>query len=550
MSVATMRPWFPQDPLLLKLLRAAKAVPNDRVMIHDMYGLQKTYPELLGDILETRYRLQYCLPATSFNNKGLLTDAFLYQTACTKTGYEFAVAFFAVRALGGAFVPLDAAAALERRADTLMKANATCILADQGSVADAENTVRYIRDKHVASLDIVPISWQHPGVAPDSISIVEGTELDPDGPGFVVFTSGTTGYSKGVVLRRYCFAAAPLEQGDGAVVNYNASHWLGGTKHIIDGLLTGKTVFALATPASSADVLAKFKEHLVTHFVFNPALLRGMKKLLLEEVGELTPETRNKIAHYFRGMTYFLSIGGLVDHDTVQFWTDVLGYPFQNRYGSTELGGLPTLGISDIKGSVGKIAPGVEVKLSEGTHGRLFIKSPDRFIGYLGDEQKTKAAFDDQGFYKTGDIAELVGDELLFHGRERDDYVIHGDTSISTVEVERALMALGYFEEATVVALPVSESVQLCGTVVRPKQGCHRAEMSLARVRSDLEGVLDERKRPVAMRILAAGEELPMTATGKPVKRQVIEDFFYAGDCGRDWFTPDAPPPNVECQGI
>jgi malonyl-CoA/methylmalonyl-CoA synthetase len=42
-------------------------------------------------------------------------------------------------------------------------------------------------------------------------------------------------------------------------------------------------------------------------------------------------------------------------------------------------------------------------------------------FSYLGDQEKTKAAFDDEGFYKTGDIAELVGDELIFHGRERDD---------------------------------------------------------------------------------------------------------------------------------
>lgn len=196
---------------------------------------------------------------------------------------------------------------------------------------------------------VVPISFSQSGMSPDSVEIAKETVLDPDGPGFVVFTSGTTGYSKGVVLRRYCFAAAPLEKGDSAVVNYNASHWLGGTKNIIDGLLTCKTVFALNTPGSSADVLDKFKSHHITHFVFNPALLRGIKQLLLGEGGELTPEKKAEASRYFGGITYFLSIGGLVDKDTVDFWTEVLGCPFQNRYGSTELGGLPTLGISNLK---------------------------------------------------------------------------------------------------------------------------------------------------------------------------------------------------------
>ncbi len=136
---------------------------------------------------------------------------------------------------------------------------------------------------------------------------------------------------------------------------------------------------------------------------------------------------------------------------------------------------------------------------------------------------------------------------LLEANRSTD--VVHDESTISAVEVERALMALGYFEEATVVALPVSESVQLCGAVVRPKPA-HRAEVNIGRVRSDLEGRLDETKRPVALRILGQHEELPMTATGKPVKRQVIEDFFYDGDCGRDWFTPEAPPPTVQCEGV
>lgn len=222
-------------------------------------------------------------------------------------------------------------------------------LADQGSMAKARSTMQYIHETTGQLLMVMPISFSQPGISPESITIAEKAELDPNGPGFVVFTSGTTGYSKGVVLRRYCLAAAPFEQGDSAVVNYNASHWLGGTKNIIDGLLTCKTVFALETPASSMDVLDKFKNNHITHFVFNPALLRGMKQLLLDESGNFPEEKKKEALQYFSGISYFLSIGGLVDQDTVEFWTELLGCPFQNRYGSTELGGLPTLGISKRK---------------------------------------------------------------------------------------------------------------------------------------------------------------------------------------------------------
>lgn len=103
---------FPHDPLLVKLLDAAKRVPSSRVMIEDMYGLRKTYPELLADIVHTKNQFAAALSPRCFNDAGLLVDEFLYQAACTKTGYEFAVAFFAVRALGGAFLPLGMTSAM------------------------------------------------------------------------------------------------------------------------------------------------------------------------------------------------------------------------------------------------------------------------------------------------------------------------------------------------------------------------------------------------------------------------------------------------------
>ena len=55
---------------------------------------------------------------------------------------------------------------------------------------------------------------------------------------------------------------------------------------------------------------------------------------------------------------------------------------------------------------------------------------------------------------------------------------------------------------------------------------------------------------PTVLRVIDPQEELPLTATGKPVKRQVIEDFFYDGDCGRDFFSVDKPPADVEFSGM
>ncbi|KAI8945865.1 adenylate-forming enzyme AfeA [Xylaria longipes] len=547
-----MNPRLPNDPLLVKLLGSANRVSSSHVIVKDFVGLEKTYPELLADVLETRDQLKSLLPASQFNERGLLRDEHVFITALTRTGYEYVVAFFAVRALGGAYVPLDPRAGVERQAIVVSRANAACVLFDQRCTDELEQLLDYV-DKGKSLLRL-PITFNSGAIAVSDVSIDEGLYLDPEGPGFVCMTSGTTGYSKGVVIRRTCLTyhpinltSGPLEEEGGIAVNYNESHWLGGAKNTVETVALGKMVFALECPASSQDVLDIFLKNQVTYFIFNPALLHGMKDILLGHE-KLTEEKRVSFSTHFKSLSFFFCIGGLVDQPTVDFWEAVIGLPLQNRYGASELAGVVTTGLTKTYGSVGKVDSDIEIKLSEGTYGRLLIKSPHRFLGYLGMEEATRAVFDEEGFYKTGDIAELRDGEVLLYGRERDDYIVWGDSRTSTQKVEHSLLRLPYVAAACVVAVPVEESKQLCGAVIRLKDV--NENINLARIRADLEGDLDVSMRPTVLRILDAEEELPDTATGKPIKRQVIEDFFYAGDCGRDFFSVHNPPPDVEFLGM
>jgi malonyl-CoA/methylmalonyl-CoA synthetase len=116
--------------------------------------------------------------------------------------------------------------------------------------------------------------------------------------------------------------------------------------------------------------------------------------------------------------------------------------------------------------------------------------------------------------------------------------------------VERDLLGLPYVADACVVAVPVEERKQLCGAVVRLKCGTRREEINLARIRADINTDPATIDLPSVLRILGVDEKLPRTATGKPIKYQVMEDFFYAGDCGRDWFAVDNLPCDVEFSGM
>lgn len=94
---------FPQDPLLVKLLEASRSTTD--TIVHDENGLKKSYPELLGDILKTRDAIRKSIPPSSMDNLGMLRPEAPYIGFLALSGYEFLVAFFACRAIGGACMP-------------------------------------------------------------------------------------------------------------------------------------------------------------------------------------------------------------------------------------------------------------------------------------------------------------------------------------------------------------------------------------------------------------------------------------------------------------
>lgn len=75
-------------------------------MIHDVMGFSKGQPHLLGDILATRGRLLQTLPNEALAENQLLKNGFPYIFLFCQSGYEFLVGFFAIRAIGGAVMPL------------------------------------------------------------------------------------------------------------------------------------------------------------------------------------------------------------------------------------------------------------------------------------------------------------------------------------------------------------------------------------------------------------------------------------------------------------
>lgn len=98
---------FPHDPALARLLIAAKRAGDSDIIVHDVHGFQKTYPELLGDVLQTRHLLRAQVSPAKLNERAYLYQENPYVAVTASSGYEFIVAFFAIRAMGGACMPLS-----------------------------------------------------------------------------------------------------------------------------------------------------------------------------------------------------------------------------------------------------------------------------------------------------------------------------------------------------------------------------------------------------------------------------------------------------------
>jgi len=197
---------------------------------------------------------------------------------------------------------------------------------------------------------------------------------------------------------------------------------------------------------------------------------------------------------------------------------------------------MPTYENDDVPdGSVGEPTLGVDVKLSEGNEGEVLMKSFNMFSKYLHDPEATKKAHDEEGYYKTGDVARKEGKYYFIMGRSSIDILKSGGYKISALDVERELLSLPYIAEAMVVGVPDDEFGQRVAAVVSlrtdklaqdyyEQTGRHPKRLDLNDMRSDVRSRLAGYKMPTLLRVVEG--EIPKGGTGKVVKKILGPQFF------------------------
>lgn len=226
------------------------------------------------------------------------------------------------------------------------------MLVGQDCMERAEKIRAYVNEhEDSGSLALLPVLCTGEPIEIIDVGIDDTLQMAPEGPGMIMFTSGTTGLPKGAVLPRRCFASTSVQvdEPNSTAINYRPCHWLGGAESLIEPMLTGMKLYAIGEKADAEAVLETFKKHRITCASFSPTLLRQIKDLLTDENAQVPKEEQQECSSYFRGLSIIRCIAGMPELSTIKFWTGMTGLPFENVYGTTELGGAVTRAISKIK---------------------------------------------------------------------------------------------------------------------------------------------------------------------------------------------------------
>ena len=343
-----------------------------------------------------------------------------------------------------------------------------------------------------------------------------------DDPAAILYTSGTTGQSKGAVLSHGALAANADTlrrywgwRRDDVLLHGLPIHHTHGLFVALHCALLEPSPIILLPHFDAAGVLAALPAASVymgvpTHFV----------RLLAE------PDLD---AARCRQMRLFVSGSAPLTAATATAFAARTGYSILERYGMTEAGMITSnpLDGERIPGTVGFALPGVSVRLRSeagdpvgaGEVGVLEIRSPGLFDGYWRNPEKTAGAFRD-GWFVTGDLAMQSDDGRVTLVGRQSDLVISGGLNVYPKEVEAALDALpGIAESAVVgVAHPDFGEAVVALVVLQPGADFIGEAACIARLREGLAAF----KLPKRIRVLPS---LPRNSMGKVEKKRLRDRF-------------------------
>ncbi|BBY41761.1 AMP-binding protein [Mycolicibacterium celeriflavum] len=340
---------------------------------------------------------------------------------------------------------------------------------------------------------------------------------DPAGPALIAFTSGTTNNPKGVVHShqtlgfetRQLLENYPKDRGRQLTAT-PVGHFIGMVGAFLIPVLEG----------ASIDLCDVWDPGKVLELMEAEGISIGGGPPYF--VTSLLDHPNCTDAHRSRFTT--VGLGGSTVPAAVTRRLADMGFFVFRSYGSTEhpsiTGSRPTAPEDKRLYTDGDPRPGVEIKLTE--DGEILSRGPDLCLGYT-DEALTARAFDDEGWYHTGDIGVLDDDGYLTITDRKADVIIRGGENISALEVEEVLLSMPSVAEAVVVAAPDDRLGERAAAVLRIRDGHDMPTLDEVRAHFKAAGVAIQ-KWPEELHRIPEGQDYPRTASGKVQKFRVRDE--------------------------
>ena len=428
---------------------------------------KKTYTELRDDVRAL---------ATEFIVRGM---AGKHIALVGKLSYHWIIVYYAALASGSVLVPLDKDWLMQDLADTGAKAEVSYVFCDGDiiekgrAICEAAGAEEPIALEYGEGTVDELVALGRVKFAENS-SLYFDTPIDPNVLALLVFTSGTTGKGKGVMLSQKNILsdiAAPLQFIDFTFKSVGVlppHHTFGSTVNILGHNCIGCEVYI---SSGIRYVQKELKEQKPGHMVLVPLYLetfyrkimanikdQGKEKLIarmikisnfLRKIGiDLRRKLFGAVLAAFGGEVRMVVSGGAPINQDILTFFDGVGIEILNGYGITECAPIIACNHSHdvIPGSVGPVCEVNEVLIhepNEDGEGEIWARGTNIMLGYFKDEEATKDAITEDGYFKTGDYGKLgPKGEIYITGRKKNLIILSNGKNVYPEEIESEFISV------------------------------------------------------------------------------------------------------------
>jgi len=340
---------------------------------------------------------------------------------------------------------------------------------------------------------------------------------EPEELAAINYTSGTTSYSKGVMLpyrslwsnTKFAFEVLELKPGDKIVSMLPMAHMYGLAFEFLYEFAVGCQIYFLTHMPSPKIIFEAFSEVKPNLIVAVPLIIEKIiKKSILPKLetpamkllmkvpvinDKIKSTIREQMIQAFGGNFVEVIIGGAAFNQEIEQFLQMIEFPYTVGYGMTECG--PIITYEDWQrfkaGSCGKAAPRMEVKIlspdPENVVGEIVCRGPNVMLGYYKNEEATAEVIDEEGWLHTGDLAVMdASGNVTIRGRSKNLLLGPSGQNIYPEEIEDKLNNMPYVAESIIV----QQNGKLVGLVYPDFDDAFANGLK----QEDLEGVMEENR--------------------------------------------------------